>query len=443
MIKPDGIHEQQLQEAVGRATHLISHGDVFAQTSCSQTVAFEYDKLQTIDDVSSSSLGCRVFENGRVGNSFVNDPVLIEKMIGNARESALFGEKLSVKLPSASAYEPIPWLFSEKNCSYSKQDLKEIAHQLMLEVKKFAPQAKISTSAHISYSRFFLQNTEGFEGNYAESALYLTAGLFEIAPDGSFLEIYEGAPFYDEPFDFMRILEPLRKRVELSRSTCSVKSGVFPIIIAPSALDLVFDPLLIAANGKTFYKGISFFADKIDALVADEKLTLIDDPLYKYGSAAPFDDEGTVSKPLDIIRDGVFKNFIYDSATAQKMNTQTTGHATRSFGSLPAPGFTNRVIAAGDIPLKSLINSVDYGILLAGALGEGQSNVLAGDFSVLGESAFLIQNGVLKGRVKDTMISGNSFELLNNIGGLGDMLYQEGSLFAPYMLFHQANVSSK
>ncbi|MGL4367102.1 MAG: TldD/PmbA family protein [Brevinemataceae bacterium] len=443
MITRSSEYEQLMHHAVSKTVEKIKHGDVFSNISYSQSVSFQNDKLQSIDDTSYSTLACRIFDQGRVGNAFVNDPLKVDEMVKNALESSLFGEEMSFDLPKKHTCQELTWNYSERNLNFTKNELKDMAFDLLCEIKKIAPDAKVSTEVQTLFSGFCLQNTNGFNGTAVESDICLQGGVFEIAEDGSFLEIYEGWSFFDQAVSFEKIISNLSERLENSRKSASLKkSGLMPVIFAPSALDLLLDPIEIAANGKSLVKNLSLFADSEGKKLFSSKFSLTDDPLYQYGSASfSFDDEGTPAQKLEIIKDGVFNSFIFDSASAYKTGKYSTGHASRGSASLPAPAFSNRVVCSGDVSLKEMISSIDYGLLMVLPLGEGQSNVIAGDFSVLTESAFLIEQGVLKGRVRNVMVSGNAFELLKHIVMIENEIHKESSLFAPHIMIDKVSVS--
>lgn len=443
MIERLHSYEEKIQNSVAEAVSKMPKGDVVGQISYNQSVDFEQDKLQSIDDVSHSSVFCRMFKDGKVGNASINNPDYIDTLLSNATDSAKFGENLDIELPSDSNYKSIDWLYTEKNIEYSKKDLKDIAEDLLSQIKKFAPTAKVSTGSGNYCSRMFLQNTAGFKGEYQASVLSVYGGLFELGDDGSFLEMYESETFYNDKVDVTKILDSLKERIERSRITSTLsKEGKLPVIIAPSSMDMILTPLEIAMNGKTLYKDLSLFANRLEEQMFDEKFSFIDDPFYVRGSAStPFDDEGTIGKKLALIENGIFKQFIYDCTTAKRLNAESTGHASRGSISLPNPSLTNRIIGLGESSLQSMIESIDCGLMLVDSLGEGQSNVIAGDFSVLANTAYLIENGQLKGRVKDIMLSGNSFELLKNISMIENEHHKEGSLITPHILLDGIQVS--
>ena len=94
------------------------------------------------------------------------------------------------------------------------------------------------------------------------------------------------------------------------------------------------------------------------------------------------------------------KNYIYDLQTAGIMNAKSTGNGTRSFASQPSPGNSNVIIEPGEMKFEDMIKDMKRGILVDQVLGGGQSNILAGEFSVNIDLGFLVENGEIVGRVK-------------------------------------------
>ena len=59
------------------------------------------------------------------------------------------------------------------------------------------------------------------------------------------------------------------------------------------------------------------------------------------------------------------------------------------------------------------------GVLVEQLLGAGQGNELGGDFRANLSLGFLVENGEIAGRVKNTMISGNVYEALTEVEAIG------------------------
>jgi PmbA protein len=108
---------------------------------------------------------------------------------------------------------------------------------------------------------------------------------------------------------------------------------------------------------------------------------------------------------------------------------------------MPSPSFSNLVVGTGDSSFDDMISSIKYGLYVCEFLGGGMSNMLAGDFSVNVELGYLIENGRVSGRVKDTMLTGNVYELLKSIDAIESRTHKKGSLYAPHILFRKASIT--
>ena len=117
------------------------------------------------------------------------------------------------------------------------------------------------------------------------------------------------------------------------------------------------------------------------------------------------------------------------------MKAKSTGNGNRGFSSQPSPGNSNILVETGTMSLEAMIKDVKYGVLLDQVLGGGQSNVLAGEFSVNIDLGYLIENGKVVGRVKDCMCAGNVFEIFNTIIAIGDKAEWHGSTKGAPILF--------
>ncbi len=77
-------------------------------------------------------------------------------------------------------------------------------------------------------------------------------------------------------------------------------------------------------------------------------------------------------------------------------------------------------------------------------MGATQGNLLGGDFSGNVLLGFKIENGKITGRVKNTMVSGNVYQLLERIAGIGsDARWVGGMLNTPSIYCPNVSVTSK
>ena len=91
-----------------------------------------------------------------------------------------------------------------------------------------------------------------------------------------------------------------------------------------------------------------------------------------------------------------------------------------------------------------MVADIKEGLVVEQLMGASQGNVLGGDFSGNVLLGYKIENGKIAGRVKDTMVSGNVYKLLNNIAAIGsESRWVGGILNTPPVYLTAVSVASK
>ena len=126
--------------------------------------------------------------------------------------------------------------------------------------------------------------------------------------------------------------------------------GVYRAVLEPYAFADLLDYFSHDSLGALgLLEERSYLSGRIGKRVADEKITISDDPLDPHGLPKAFDFEGTPKQRVLLIEDGVARGVVWDRTTAARARngTSTTGHAgpveSRDWGPLPyslsvAPG---------------------------------------------------------------------------------------------------------
>ena len=137
-------------------------------------------------------------------------------------------------------------------------------------------------------------------------------------------------------------------------------------------------------------------------------------------------------------------SFLYDLQTAALAGTKSTGSGRRSRGGLPTPSPGAFIITPGNTSLDEMVEDIKEGLVVEQLMGAGQGNILGGDFSGNVLLGFKVENGKIVGRVKDTMVSGNIYQLLNEITAIGsDAKWVGGFLNTPSIYCPSVSVASK
>ena len=202
-------------------------------------------------------------------------------------------------------------------------------------------------------------------------------------------------------------------------------------------------PLLIAFNGKSVIQGSSPLTGKIGMKLFDERISIHDDSTIPMRPGSrPWDDEGVPSRKLPLIKDGVLQNFIYDLKTAAQAGVSSTGNASRGGGSPPSPSTSVILIKEGDTSFDEMVADVGEGLVVDKFLGAGQTNILAGDFNSNVLLGYKIEKGKVVGRVKNSMLSGNVYDALNNLVAVGNKAqWRGGSLQTPPLYCRDISVA--
>ena len=105
-----------------------------------------------------------------------------------------------------------------------------------------------------------------------------------------------------------------------------------------------------ALSGEAVVKGRSFFAGRIGETIAAAGVTLVDDPTdtRAYG-AASHDGEGLACRRNVLISEGVLRMFVFDTVSARRAGTVSTGSAVRGgFAGTPSAGLPRPRALPGD-----------------------------------------------------------------------------------------------
>ncbi|MBI2079293.1 TldD/PmbA family protein, partial [Candidatus Micrarchaeota archaeon] len=154
----------------------------------------------------------------------------------------------------------------------------------------------------------------------------------------------------------------------------------------------------------------------------------------------PFDDEGVPSKKRALVEQGVVKDFLYNREVAALEKIDSDGFCIRSdFSSKPTIGRSNLSIKTGKC--KNILEQLDKYVNIISLHGMHTANQISGDFGLEVNIATLVEEGK-KTPVKGFILSGNIFELFNNVSEIGSKLYRSDDMAAPLIAFDNVSVVS-
>ena len=198
-----------------------------------------------------------------------------------------------------------------------------------------------------------------------------------------------------------------------------VESAHYDVIFDKEMQVALFRLFAVMFSGKSAKDGINPMRDKKGELIADPRLTISDRPdnIDGFGYSL-FDDEGTPSAAVELIKAGELKSMIHNSMTASYFETQSTGHATRGPRSTLGVGLHQLEIAPGDAEDTKLYGGKCLVITDLTGMHSG-ANAISGEFS-FGASGYLCENGERLQSVRNVTVAGNFYQMLQNINMIGN-----------------------
>jgi PmbA protein len=433
-----------MENILSQAKKVADEAEVFTVSSEGIQVQFETNRLKHIQTKQSLSLALRVIKQGKVGYSVTTELGDSQRLINNAVETAQFGMPAKFEFSTLVSYPQVD-VFDPNVESVSIEEMVRLGEELITMVTGHTPDILCEAGVLKSVASVRIINSRGGQANYGVSTFGL--GIEgSLIRDTDMLFVGESESSCHPISGSKAIAETVIHQLELAKNRASAPSKPLPVIFTPDgAASALILPLMTAFNGKTVLEGASPIGNRLSQSVFDKKLWLWDDPTINYRpESRPCDDEGVPSQRTPLIEQGVVANFIYDLQTAALAHTWSTGNGSRGRSGLPLPAPSAFIIAPGSATFDEMVSDIKEGLIIELLMGAEQGNILGGDFSGNVLLGYKIESGKIVGRVKDTMVSGNVYQLLNQITAIGsDAKWVGGFLKTPHLYFPSLSVASK
>jgi len=223
----------------------------------------------------------------------------------------------------------------------------------------------------------------------------------------------------------------LSNSVEQLNAKTVDKKFIGDVIITPDCLYQFIRTIFAPIFEYSLLKGTSIYKNDLNKEIASSKFTL-----KSLVNSAILDirkfitDDGYKSENMTIIDKGVLKTFLLSLYGANKTGFERSKNDGNIY-----------VIDPGDKEINKIIESVDEGILL-GRFSGGYPSV-NGDFSGVAKNSFYIEKGKISYPINETMISGNTAEMLRNIKEISKERINFGFTIMPWICFEGITISGR
>ncbi len=438
------MSEQSLEEIASyllaeAKRHGATQADVVVVEGDSLSVGVRLGEIEKVQRSTARHLGLRAY----AGKSSA-----ITSSADFSRESLARLAEESVALARITAADEFSGLPDRSELADSIPDLdlydpsiRDLSAETATELCKEAEAAAMDADERITNSegsefgggthRVQYSSSHGFTGSYQSSSCSLSA--VPVATEN-------GAMERDYWYSARRKLSELESPVSIGKRAAAralrrlggrqVATGTVPVVFDPDMAASLVGHIAGAVSGHALYKGVSFLRDKLGETIMPDFVTIVDEGNRPGGLASkPFDGEGLATRRTPVIAGGVLSSYLFDTYSARKLNSRSTGNAARSVADSPGVSPTNLFMEAGETSPEEILKSIPAGLYVTELMGFGV-NSITGDYS-RGASGHWIENGELTYPVSEITIAGNLLQMFRDIEAVGSDLEMRRSISAP------------
>jgi len=411
--------EQILHEGAQRVDEL----EVYLFSGFSVSARLKRHEIHYASGANQQGLSLRVIHKGHIGTSATMNPETWNACMDAAIASASLATPQDWEgLPGPENLDPTPVNY-DPDVTPDAKTAKTLLSELVEGTKSY-PVEITSGSAEVARYTGTLANTSGL--CYQDYESMVSVGVETIVGQSTG---YEYDASWKMDIDPRIVGEKAAYLAHSSQHGKDIVSGNYDIVLSPIALaQLLGGVFLPALSGKSVHAGRSRLASLQGQQVMDRTLSLRDDPFHPRGlSSCRWDGEGTPTRIVHFVENGILREFAYDLKTAYRYGKKTTGSAVRGgHGGSPTIGTHTLTLDGRQENLREgrVIHVNDV-------VGAHTANPLTGDFSVELSNAYVIQDGTVEFPVRKAMLSGNVFDVLMEIGGISKDTRVVGSMVLP------------
>jgi PmbA protein len=432
-----------MRDFINKAKQKAEQVELYQVAVTETPVRFDNNRLKSIDTNEKQINALRIVKDGRLGfaTSTATD---LEQLLNMAETTAQFGREWDIPLPGAATLPQV-----EMNHPTAEMEIEAMVTMGAEIVKRLGEcHPDVLASVHFNTRRVTtrLINSQGFSGEYNKSLFSLLSSI-DLTEGKNMLSMYAGFISGQVEDQVDQVVNFLVENFQHGRNNVPVKSGKYTVIFSPQGMGDIINPLLECANGLAVEKGFSPWKGKLGEKLFSDQFSLYDDATIPYAPAScVFDGEGIAARRTPVIAKGRINSFILNMVTAKALGLESTGNGFRSrTGELSAPSNSNIVLEiANTQPLEQLLGSVQQGIIIHSLMGAWAGNPYSGQVNGNIDLGFLIEDGHIKGRVKDCMVSVNVFEAFRaQIEAASAEKEWAWNMYLPHLKLNDVSINAK
>jgi PmbA protein len=432
------------------ASHKTDAAEVFLRSYSSTSVEVKDQQVDAFERARDIGAGLRVLVGSRMGFAFTTDlsdgalKDLARAAVTNAQNTEP-DQYHSIPARSATTYLSIPIYDPELVALTEKEKIDRV---MAMEREAFKVDARIKrirkASASFSDAETLIMNSLGAKVSYQSTVC--SSSIEVVAEDKG--ESQAGSEFdVNRFYRKLEIEEVGRKAAHRALDLLGAKyvaSVKAPVVLEATVAQEFLSMMASGFSAEGVQKKRSLFIGMLGKDVAAPVITVLDNGLLEGGlGTAPSDDETVPMQKKTVIDRGKLALFLYNTYTANKDKTVSTGNGLRGgFKGMPGVGLSNLYIEPGKESLPGLISSIDSGLFVTEVMGMHTANPISGDFSV-GATGFWIEKGKKTYPVREITIAGNILDLMQHVDVVGSDLRFSGRIGSPSLRIKELSIGGK
>lgn len=436
-----------MKELLDIAAEVSDEAEVFHVREDSSSLSMRNGKTTDVSSSIQSGFAIRLIKDGSIGTAYTKNLLDRKELVANALASMKGKVEAGFSFPGPGGIPESP----KPDGTVAPMGFHDLhgRSQKVLDYLDGQVEGQVDVGAARAVTETSIMNSAGLDVSSQRESMYIYTSLLFPNTETGVRKLYHSATAGDFP------QAELEKLVELYRSglpMVDVPTGKMKVMFTPDTMYTILWRLTTAVSGRAFYNRISPLQEKRGQKVLSDRITLYGDPTDPDEvNRRFFDDEGVPTGKHTVFRDGVFENLVLNLDYARKLGEEPTGTGYRggmwggeTVSIQPAPSLNSSRIAPGDASLEEMISGIDRGVIVLGVLGAHSGNILNGDFSVGLNPGYYVEDGKVMGRVRDGMVAGNVYQILQRVAAVEDTLHDTpmGGRY-PSILLDEVSVSAK
>ncbi|MBN1953835.1 MAG: TldD/PmbA family protein [Anaerolineae bacterium] len=384
----------------------------------------------------NTAIAVRTALGKRVGVATTND--VSDGGLARAVEAARGSARLQPEdpdfpgFPEPAAVEAVD-AFDEATAAYSPTDR---AHDVGVVCRRAEEASCIASGAFCTgVQEIAVANSHGVFAYHPSTIADLTT----VVMTGDSAGYSAGAHWQVAQVDVPALGQEAIERALRGRNPQSIAPGVYPVVLEAHAVIDIVAFISQMAGALAVAEGRSWMAGRQGEQLMSPLVSIRDDGRDPAGLPFPFDFEGTPRQAVDIVRDGVVGDAVYDRRWAIKEGKQNTGHALPAAhpaspwisGTTLGPIPMHPAMETGAQTVQEMIAATERGLYVTRfhytRVVHPREAVITG---MTRDGLFLIENGEITTPVKNLRFTQSYVEALRNVEMVGREACRERPFFS-------------